>query len=122
MHINKGIKPNLTLLPLAASPLPTCPPILGIQRFGMSLEGDWVTRMITLFCIDDMIPSGSKWITDAMRVVREFSSSGRHFVFGTKAFSWGLMKTQEYPLPLSYTLYTRPRSTLKIFRTLQKQG
>lgn len=85
----------------------------------MSLEGDWVTGMITLFCIDGMIHSGSKWIKDAMRVVREFSS-GRHFVFDTKAFSWGLMKTQEYAP--CYTLYTRLRSTLKIFRTRQKQG
>lgn len=87
MHINKDIKPNLTLPPLAASPLPTCPPVLGIQRFGLFLEGDWVTGKVILFCIEGMIHSGFKWIKDAIRVVREFSRIGTHFVFGTKAFS-----------------------------------
>lgn len=46
--------------------------------------GDWNGHTI---CIEGMIHSGSKWIKDALRVVREFSSSGRYFVFGTKVFS-----------------------------------
>lgn len=58
MHINKGIKPSLALPPLAALFLPTCSPVLGIQRFGMSLEGDWAAAMVALFCIEDMIHSG----------------------------------------------------------------
>lgn len=61
----------ISLPPLAAMFLP--PPPSPVLYAGLSLEGEWVTRKVTLFCIEGMIPV-SKWIRDPMRVVKEFST------------------------------------------------
>lgn len=70
MHINKGLKADLTASISCHVPSPPPSPVL---YAGLSLEGEWVTRKVTLFCIEGMIPV-SKWIRDPMRVVKEFST------------------------------------------------